>query len=82
MRSCSSLLLGYPAILWKDTLVLEAKPTIPGSYKLKEGFYVIVEDVAQTDFSKLAYVNNCLVIKGTSNELNKNYLVFSVGKSI
>ena len=68
--------------LWNDTLVMEAKPTIPGSYRLREGFYAIVEDSTQTDFSKIVYNNNRLTVKESNNELNKNYLVFSVGKSI
>ena len=68
--------------LWNDTLVLEAKPTIPGSYRLKEGFYAIAEDTSQTDFSKLSYSNNRLLNKETKKELDKNYLVFSIGKSI
>lgn len=68
--------------LWRDTLIIEPKPTIPGSYKLREGFYAIVEGESQTDFSKLGYNNNRLINKETDNELDKNYLVFSVGKSI
>lgn len=68
--------------LWNDTLVLEPKPTIPGSYRLREGFYAIIEDRKQIDFSKLSYKNNRIVDKDSGEEIDKNYLVFSVGKSL
>ena len=68
--------------LWNDTLVIEAKPTIPGSYKLREGFYVIVEAKDQFDFSNVYYHQNKLVDKNTHQELKANYLIFSIGKSI
>ncbi len=68
--------------LWNDTLVIEAKPTIPGSYKLREGFYAIVEGKDQFDFSKVFYHQNKLVDKWTHQELAANYLIFSIGKSI
>lgn len=68
--------------LWNDTLVIEPKPTIPGSYRLCEGIYVIVEDEVQTDFSNIIYHNNRIVGKDNSKEIRKNYLVFSIGKSL
>ena len=68
--------------LWNDTLVLEPKPTIPGSYRLREGFYAIVEGKKQTDFSRMVYHRNGLFKRGTTDEIDANYLVFSVGKSV
>lgn len=71
--------------LWDDTLVMEAKPTIPGSYRLKQGFYAIVEGEKQTDFGAIAYHNNRLISlnsKESHEEHKANYLVFSVGRSL
>ncbi len=68
--------------LWNDTLVIEANPTIPGSYKLREGFYTIVEDRDQFDFSRVKYHKNMLIDQATHQELKANYLIFSIGKSI
>lgn len=68
--------------LWNETLALEANPTIPGCYRLCEGFYVIVEGAEQSDFSTMEYHRNGLFKQGTTDEIDTNYLVFSVGKSI
>jgi len=40
--------------------VIEAKPSIPGSYRLREGFYTIIEQYANFDFSDIIYKNNAL----------------------
>lgn len=68
--------------LWDDTLVLEPKPTIPGSYRLREGFYAIIEEYEGFDFKDIVYQHNALYKRGTSDELDTNYLVFAVGKSL
>jgi len=68
--------------LWDDTLVIEPKPTIPGSYRLCEGFYTIIEEYPGFDFNDIVYQNNALYIRGTTDEIPTNYLVFSVGKSL
>ena len=68
--------------LWSDTLVIEPRPSIPGSYRLREGFYAIVEGETQTDFSRIAYHNNRLIEKESKKEYGENYLVFSVGKNL
>jgi hypothetical protein len=68
--------------LWDDTLVLEPKPTIPGSYRLHEGFYAIIEEYQGFDFDEIVYQNNALYWRETEEEIPTNYLVFSVGKSI
>ena len=68
--------------MWDDTLVLEPKPTIPGSYRLCEGFYVIIEEYPGFDFGEMVYQNNALYLGGSEEEIPTNYLVFSVGKSI
>lgn len=73
--------------LWDDTLVMEANPSIPGSYRLTDGIYAIVEGEEQTDFSKIAYYKNGLVQRQSTNgkscykSYDANYLVFSVGAS-
>ena len=67
--------------LWDDTLVLEPKPTIPGSYRLREGFYTIIEEYPGFDFDEIVYRNNALCFRGSGDEIPANYLVFSVGKS-
>ncbi len=68
--------------LWDDTLVLEPKPTIPGSYRLREGFYAIIEEYEGFDFSDIVYQHNALYKRGTNDEIETNYLVFAVGKSL
>ncbi|WP_456477827.1 hypothetical protein [Geoglobus ahangari] len=68
--------------LWDDTLVLEPKPTIPGSYRLREGFYVIVEEYPGFDFGEIVYKNNALYQRGSEREIPTNYLVFPIGKSL
>ena len=68
--------------LWDDTLILEPKPTIPGSYRLKEGFYVILEGYNGFDFKNVIYQDNSLHRRGTSEEVHTNYLIFAVGKSL
>jgi hypothetical protein len=68
--------------LWNDTLVLEPKPTIPGAYRLCQGFYAIVEGTRQTDFGKIVYHNNRLIDKKDGSEIKNNYLVFSIGKNV
>lgn len=67
-------------LLWDDILTLEAKPTIPGAYRLKEGFYVIIEDYNGFNFNDIIYKNNTLY--KDNEELKTNYMVFSIGKSI
>ena len=67
--------------LWNDTLVMEPNPSLPGSYRLREGFYAIVEGQTQTMFNRIAYHNNRLIDKETKEEYGENYLVFSVGKN-
>lgn len=67
--------------LWDDTLVLEPRPTIPGSYRLREGFYAIVEGKDE-EFSKMDYHRNALFKRGSFDEIDANYLVFSMGRSV
>lgn len=68
--------------LWNDTLVIESNPSIPGSYKLRTGFYAIVEGESQTVFNEIAYFNNKLINKKDRSQYKGNYLVFSVGKAL
>lgn len=70
--------------LWDDTLTMEAKPTIPGSYRLREGFYVIVENNRNMMLKPedMVYQNNLIKTAATNTEIKTNYLVFSVGKTI
>ncbi len=65
--------------LWKDTLNIEPAPTIPGSYKLREGFYIILES-QDIKINHLIYHNNKVVHSKTLQEIEANYLVFGVGK--
>lgn len=67
--------------LWDDTLVLEPKPTIPGSYRLHEGFYAIIDKYAGFDFKNIVYQNNALYKRETTDEIRTNYLIFAVSKS-
>lgn len=67
--------------LWNDTLVLEPRPTIPGSYRLREGFYTIIEKHPDFDFKNIVYQDNALYKRETTDEIDTNYLVFAIGKS-
>lgn len=67
--------------LWDDTLVLEPKPTVPGSYRLSEGFYTIIEKYAGFNFRNIVYQNNALYKRETTDEIDTNYLIFALGKS-
>ena len=67
--------------LWNDTLVLEPRPTIPGSYRLREGFYTIIEKHPGFNFKNIVYQKNALYKRGTTDEIDTNYLVFAIGKS-
>jgi len=67
--------------LWDDTLVLEPKPTVPGSYRLREGFYTIIEKYAGFNFKNIVYQNNTLYKRESTDEIDANYLIFALGKS-
>jgi len=68
--------------LWEDVLVLEPEPTVPGSYRLCDGFYAIIEKYDGFDFKNIVYQQNALYKRGTTDEIDTNYLVFAVGKSL
>lgn len=71
-------------IIWDDTLVMEPKPTIPGAYKLRAGIYAIVEQQKGRSIAidNVLFAENKLVNKVNSQEIDVNYLVFGVGKTI
>lgn len=70
-------------MLWDDVLSIEAKPTIPGSYRLREGFYAIVENTKNFPIKPedVVYKNNMLVSKTKSEEVSTNYLILGIGKT-
>lgn len=69
--------------LWDDVLTLEPKPSIPSSYRLREGIYVILENTKTRPVhpSDLIYVDNALIYKNTREEVATNYLIMGIGKS-
>lgn len=68
--------------LWHDPLVLEPKPTVPGSYRLRERFYAIIEGYEGFDFKNIVYQQNALRKRGTTDEIDTNYSIFAVGRSL
>lgn len=70
--------------MWNDTLSIEPKPTIPGSYKLRAGIYAIIEQQSKKSvkITNTVFYDNKLVDKNTKNEIGVNYLVFGIGAAI
>lgn len=70
--------------LWDDVLSIEAKPTIPGSYRLREGFYAIVENTKNFPVKPedVIYQNNILRYKNQDEEIQTNYLILGIGKNV
>lgn len=68
--------------LWDYSFSLEGGGSFAGSYRLRQGFYAIIEGRKQTEFDGLAYHENQIKTKQDNKEIDQNYLVFSIGKSV